>query len=170
MEQCEVCGFVWETVERHEIGARVAAGCAAIEDMIAADTKRSGVRPTAQRWSATEYAAHVRDVLITLRDRLVIGLVEDDPSFRPMYRDERVELGLYRADTAGSIAAELRAAQAMFVRLFDAIDPGQLNRSVEYGWPNPARRSLLWMGQQAVHEVEHHGSDIAENLAQVGDS
>jgi hypothetical protein len=170
VEQCEVCGFVWETVERHEIGTRVAAGCAAIEDMIAADTKRSGVRPTAERWSATEYAAHVRDVLITLRDRLVIGLVEDDPSFKPMYRDERVELGLYRADTAGSIAAELRAAQAMFVRLFDAIDPGQLNRSVEYGWPNPARRSLLWMGQQAVHEVEHHRSDIAENLAQVGDS
>jgi hypothetical protein len=170
VEQCEVCGFVWAAVGHHEIGPRVAAGCAAIEDMIATDTKRSGVRPAVDRWSATEYAAHVRDVLITLRDRLVIGLVEDDPSFKPMYRDERVALGLYRADTADSVAEELRAAKAMFVRVFDALDPGQLDRAVEFGWPKPARRSLLWMGQQAVHEVEHHRSDVAENLAQVGDS
>ena len=52
----------------------------------------------------------------------------------------------------------------MFVRLFDAIDPALLPRPVQYGAPNPAPRTLLWMGQQAVHEVEHHGADIAENL------
>jgi DinB family protein len=169
VERCEVCGFVWETVDRHDVGPRVAAGCVEIEDMLAGDSELLGARPAPERWSATEYAAHVRDVLITLRDRMVIGLVEDDPSFKPMYRDERIDLGLYRADTPGSVADELRAARAMFVRLFDAIDPDQLDRPVEYPWPHPTRRSLLWMGQQAVHEVEHHRSDIASNLASVGD-
>jgi hypothetical protein len=110
----------------------------------------------------------VRDVLITLRDRLVVGLVEDVPSFTPMYRDERVDLGLYGSDTVNAVADELRAATAMFIRLFDAIDPQQPTRGVQYGFPNPAQRSLLWMGQQAVHEVEHHGSDIAEDLRLVG--
>lgn len=45
-------------------------------------------RPSPDRWSANEYAAHVRDVLLTIRDRLVIGLVEDNPRFKPVYRDE----------------------------------------------------------------------------------
>ncbi len=159
-----MCGFAWEAVERGEIGGRVAAGTADIAARIVAAGERSAVRPSPQRWSATQYAGHVRDVLITLRDRLVIGLVEDNPGFKPMYRDERVDLGLYDADTADAVAAELGTATAMFVRLFDAIDPALLSRPVLYGAPNPAPRTLLWMGQQAVHEVEHHGADIAENL------
>lgn len=166
VEQCAVCGFAWESVSRDDVTRRVDAGTATIAGMLAGDPDRAGVRPSAQRWSATEYAAHVRDVLGTLRDRLVIGIVEDVPSFTPMYRDERVALGLYRSDTVDAVVGELRAATAMFVRLFDAIDPAQFSRSVLYGYPTPTPtpRSLLWMGQQAVHEVEHHGSDIAENL------
>ena len=160
-----MCGFAWEAVGRDEIAPRVDAGTAEIAALIVADPARSVVRPSEQRWSATQYAAHVRDVLNTLRDRLVIGLVEDDPSFNPMYRDERVDLGLYDTDPVEAVAGELRAATAMFIRLFEAVDPEHLSRPVQYGFPSPARRSLLWMGQQAVHEVEHHGADIAENLA-----
>jgi hypothetical protein len=81
-----------------------------------------------------------------------------------MYRDERVDLGLYDGDPADAVAGELRSASAMFIRLFGAIDPQLLRRTVQYGVPSPVQRSLLWMGQQAVHEVEHHGADIAENL------
>ena len=83
MERCDGCGFAWEAVRRDEIAGGVDAGTV-----------------------ATQYAAHLRDVLLMLRVRFVIGLVEDVP----------------------------------------------------------VRRSLLRMGQQAVHEVEHHGRDIAENL------
>ena len=85
-----------------------------------------------------------------------------------MYRDERVDLGLYDGDPAGAVAGELRAATAMFIRLFDAIDPAQLGRArCSTAFPAPRQRTLLWMGQQAVHEVEHHRDDIAENLAGV---
>jgi hypothetical protein len=164
VERCDVCGFAWEAVRRDEIAGRVDAGTDAIAVMLADHADRADVRPSAERWSATQYAAHVRDVLLTLRDRFVIGLVEDVPTFSAMYRDERVTLGLYDADPVVAVAAELRAASAMFLRLFGAIDPERLTREVMYGVPTPVRRSLLWMGQQAVHEVEHHGRDIAENL------
>ena len=164
MEQCPDCGFAWETVSREAIAGRVDTGTATIAEMLAGDPDRAGIRPSPERWSGTEYAAHVRDVLLTLRDRFVIGIVEDVPRFTPMYRDERVALGLYSSDTAGAVADELRSATAMFSRLFEAVDPAQLTREVLYGVPTPTRRTLLWMGQQAVHEVEHHGSDIAENL------
>jgi DinB superfamily len=164
MERCEVCGFAWDEVDRDEIAGRVDAGTADIAALIVADPERSAVRPSPQRWSATQYAAHVRDVLNTIRDRLVIGLVEDDPTFNAMYRDERVTLGLYDGDPAPAVADELRSATASFIRLFGAVDPGQLGRPVQYGVPTPTRRTLLWMGQQAVHEVEHHRDDIIENL------
>jgi hypothetical protein len=164
VERCEVCGFAWDEVARDEITPRVGAGTAKIADLLAGAPDRTDVRPSPQRWTATEYAAHVRDVLLNLRDRLVVGLIEDRPTFTAMYRDERVTMGLYRPDTADAVAGELRAASAMFVRLFDVIDPAELTRDVMYGVPTPVRRTLLWMGQQAVHEVEHHGQDIAENL------
>ena len=99
MERCEHCGYAWETVAREDISGRVDAGTAAIADMLARSPERAQERPSPQRWSATEYAAHVRDVLLNLRDRLVVGLVEDVPTFTAMYRDERVTMGLYRPDT-----------------------------------------------------------------------
>jgi hypothetical protein len=164
VETCDVCGFGWATVSRDQIGGRIGAGVSAIVDLLTSDPSHVGVRPSTRRWSAIEYAGHVRDVLFMLRDRLVVGLVEDLPSFKPMYRDERVDLGLYKADTIAAMADELRTGATMFTRLFGAIDPDQLNRDVLYGWPEPTRRSILWMAQQAVHEIEHHRLDIVEDL------
>lgn len=164
METCAGCGFAWEAVGRDEIGPRAAGGAAAIAALLAAEPEQAVHRPTPDRWSALEYAAHVRDVLLTVRDRLVIGLVEDDPGFKPLYRDERIDLGLYRLDTPDAVAAELPPAAAMFARVFEAIDPGLLSRPVQYGWPSPASRTLLWMGQQVVHEVEHHLGDVQQDL------
>ena len=167
MERCDGCGFAWEAVGRDEIGPRTGAGAAAIAALLTSEPERALLRATPPRWSMVEYGAHVRDVLLTVRDRLVIGLVEDDPGFKPLYRDERVDLGLYRADTAAAVAAEVEPAAAMFARLFEAIEPALLERKVEYGFPAPATRTLLWMGQQAVHETEHHLRDIEEGLALV---
>jgi len=164
MERCEGCGFAWEEVAPAMIGQRVSKGVAAITEALAGAGASVGVQPVPGRWSAVEYAAHTRDVLLTIRDRLVIGIVEDEPSFTPMYREERVTLGLYHRDTAPAIADELTSAAAMFIRLFAAIPGDQLDRAVQYGTPTPTRRTLRWMAQQAVHEVEHHGADIAANL------
>jgi hypothetical protein len=164
MELCDECGFDFDLVPRDDITRRVKAGAHAAADELAGATSIALRRPTPERWSAVEYGAHARDVLLIIRDRLVIGLVEDNPGFKPAYRDERLSLGLYRRDTADEIAVELRAAAAMFARLFDEIDPELLPRIVQYGFPDPSQRTLLWMGRQATHEVEHHLGDIQENL------
>lgn len=165
MESCDVCGFVWESVERAEVAGRATAAADAIAALTLADPDRAVRRPSPERWSAVEYAAHVRDVLMTLRDRIVIGLVEDHPGFKPLYREERIDLGLYRADTPDVVATELVAAAGMFARLFEAVEPGQLSRTVEFGYPTVASRTLLWVAQQAVHEAEHHLADVAEDLS-----
>jgi hypothetical protein len=169
METCPSCGFVWEAVDRDEVGPRCVAAAHEISVLLREATTAALVRPEPERWSAVEYGAHVRDVFLTVRDRLVIGLVEDDPDFKPLYRDERFDLGLYAADTGVDVADEIGPAANMLHRLFEAIDPTLLDRPVQYGWPEPAARTLRWMGQQAVHEAEHHRDDIRENLERVSD-
>ncbi len=165
MESCEDCGFVWEVIAREEVTKRTRVAADNMVALLASADRNATERPEPHRWSTVEYGAHVRDVLITMRDRLVIGLVEENPGFKPMYRDERVDLGLYSSDTAADVAKEVDAAAAMFVRLFTAIDPSLLHRPVLYGFPGPIPRTLLWMGQQAVHETEHHLTDIRENIS-----
>ena len=163
METCEDCGFALATVPAEQVGPRTLAGTTAIAPLLRRESTTGLLRPSPARWSMVEYGAHVRDVLLILRDRCIIGLVEDDPGFKPMYRDERVDLGLYRTEAVAPVAAELEATATMFVRLFDAVDPAMLDRPVQYGFPNPLARTVGWMGQQAVHEVEHHLGDIEEN-------
>lgn len=164
MEACEICGFAWESVGDDDIPTRIVEGATFISEVLRSKSASVVVRPTPDRWSTLEYAAHVRDVLLHVRDRLVIGLSEDNPEFKPLYREERVTFGLYAADTPQVVAAELDMAAALFARTFVAIGPEQLDRPCQYLYPVPATRSLRWMGQQVVHEVLHHGDDIRENL------
>ena len=160
-----MCGFVWETVCREEIGGRVRQGSLEIVDELLADPVGSTRRPSERRWSSLEYGAHVRDVLLHLRDRFVIGLVEDHAAFKPLYRDERVDLGLYGGDEVIVVADELAMSAALFERTFNRIPAKLLDRLCVYTFPVLTDRTLLWMGQQAVHEVEHHARDVAENSA-----
>lgn len=163
MQYCE-CGFTDASIAFGDVGSRSQAATSGIADLLRAHEQRAGERPSPQRWSALEYGAHVRDVLVTIRDRMVVGLVEDDPSFTPMYRDERISLGLYADDAAGAIADEVETVQAMFARVFGRLDADALARPVRYGSPDPIETTVGWMGKQAVHECEHHLDDIRENL------
>jgi DinB superfamily len=169
VESCDGCGFVWADVPAAAVGARVVAGAGAIAAVLRASAEAAvTTRPEPGRWSALEYACHLRDVMYAQRDRLVLGLVEDRPAFRPMYRDERVDLGLYATDQPTIVADELALAGGLFARTFAALDDAQLARSCIYGYPEPTPRTLLWVGQQTVHEAEHHRADVEENLAAVG--
>ena len=119
-------------------------------------------RPEPATWSALEYGCHVRDVLYNLRDRIVVGLAEDNPVPKAMFADLRIERGLYAADDPATLAAELDLAGGLFARTVAALDAEALARPIFYGWPTPATRTLLWVAAQALHETEHHLADVTE--------
>lgn len=147
--RCELCGFDFEQVGQLTIGPRVIRSAGAIAALITERPELGSLRPSPERWSVNEYAAHVRDVFILIRDRLVVGLVEENPGFKPGYKDERLALGLYAADTAAALANELPPAAAMFTRLFDAIDSTQLMRRCSTDSPiRPSRRCCGWAAKQ----------------------
>lgn len=159
MERCADCGFVWAAVPDTDLALRIAAGAAALAETLGA-APHPGRRPRPDRWSALEYGAHVRDVVLNVRDRVVVALVEESPEFKPLYRDQRVDLGLYARDDAATVATELAVAAALFDRTWAALDATQLDRPCRYAFPTLSTRSVRWMGQQVVHEVEHHLGDV----------
>ena len=169
VESCEGCGFVWDDVPDTEVAPRIRAGTELLGRLLRNTPDVANARPTPDRWSMLEYGAHVRDVLLVLRDRFVVGVVVDNPGFTPMYRDERVDLGMYGRDDPQAVAAEIEVAAGLLVRMIESLSPAQLDRTCQYGFPGPSTRTLRWMAAQAVHEVEHHLDDVEENLKLVAD-
>ena len=100
MEQCEVCGFAWDAVDPGAVADGVRAATSATADLLVEHGDRSLLRAAPERWSPLEYGCHVRDVLYNVRDRIVLALVEDDPTPHPMFGTPRVDLGLYGRERA----------------------------------------------------------------------
>ncbi|WP_117000695.1 DinB family protein [Desertimonas flava] len=163
VEQCDSCGFAWDAVPFEMIELGIPVTMDRITEIVeeADDEGHAYDRPDADTWSIVEYAAHIRDVLLVMRDRLVVGLVEQGPAFSPMYRDERVRGGLYRFENADDLGhKELPVAADLFLRLLRSIDRPDLARPVRYNYPVPSDRTLLWVAQQTLHEVMHHRQDL----------
>ncbi len=140
MDRCDSCGFLYADVAAPAIPARLAA---------------FGTH------------CHVRDVFLVQRDRLYTALVEDTPTFTPMYRDQRVTLARYNAQDPEEVAAQLATAALLIAQAFNALDSAQFQRRCIYNFPAPTERSLLWVGQHAIHEGEHHFRDIERGIARV---
>ena len=164
-EACDVCGFEWDAITPGEVAPRLAAATAAFAAVLGADRGLVTVRPQAHRWSALEYGAHLRDVLLNVRDRIFVGLAEDDPVTKPMYRELRVPF--YASETPEGVAADLTSAAALFVRTFNGLTAEQLARTLVYAYPRVASRSLLWTAAQALHEAEHHLTDARHDVAEL---
>lgn len=159
MESCEGCGFIWVSVSDDEFRDRILSGISEMSALISR-SPQADAHPDPQTWSVIEYGSHVRDVLLHVRDRIVIALVEDCPEFKPLYRDQRADLGFYLGDTPDVVCGELAMASSLFTRTLERIPAGGLDRPCMYAFPTLGERSVRWMVQQVIHEVEHHLGDI----------
>lgn len=173
MDRCEPCRFVYADVDAKALPARFTSFGPRYRAVLL-PSGRPAAWPDILRtwpeegvWSALEYTCHVRDVFLVQRDRLYTTLVEDKPVFAPMSRDHRVTLARYNEQDPEEIAEQLSTAARLIAQAFSALDPVQLTRLCIYNFPAPAERSLLWVGQHAVHEGEYHLRDIEQVLTRV---
>lgn len=169
MERCDGCGYTYDEVATGEIADILRGLCAQYVEVLSRAGREEDLRarPEPQVWSAVEYACHVRDVLLIQRDRVILALVEDNPSFPRMYRDERVALTGYRPESLQEIIEELNVAANLFARLFEGLSVEQMNRPCIYNFPSATERDVGWLGRHTVHETKHHLSDVNSVLAHV---
>jgi hypothetical protein len=163
-DSCKQCGFVWSAVAAREIPDRLRSATQSFVAVLRHAGDQATVRPTDERWSILEYGAHLRDVLISIRERIIAASIQDQPTGSPLYRDERVSLGFYQLDTSAQVADELDAMSNLFVRTFESVPPGFERREFIYSPVTPTKVTILWAGAQALHECEHHLGDARENL------
>ena len=122
-------------------------------------------RPSPTRWSALECGGHLRDVLISVRERIILAAIVEIPTGVAMNRDERVALGLYRLDTLDDVVAALAVTTRLLATTLTSLDALAAQRPLIYSTASPAPVTIGWAGAQAVHEAEHHLRDVRENLA-----
>ncbi len=168
MDRCEECGFAYDEDALRPLDALLAEMAGPYRDALAAEPERLRRRPDAGTWSPLEYACHVRDVLLAQRERILTTLVEDHPSFPPMYREQRAALARYNDQDPVRVADEIDIASGLLARQLAALDDEQLARECLYLFPVTAMRSVRWVGIHTLHECRHHRLDIERGLADPG--
>jgi DinB superfamily len=122
-------------------------------------------RPEPGRWSALEYACHVRDCFALYHWRIRKTLAEHRPVLPAMRRDEVVTERAYNQQDPLVVAQETRTNADQLSSLLATLEDGQWERVCVRDGED---LSVEWMARNVVHEGEHHLVDIDDVLARVG--
>jgi hypothetical protein len=164
IQTCALCGFSWATLTRAEIATRMSAAVESFVGVISLAGDEVGSRPDPQRWSILEYGGHLRDVLLSIRERIVLAAILDVPVGTPIFRDERVEIGFYAQDEAPDVAVELQVATYLFLKTVATLPARFEDRRLVYSNRTPLEITISGAMSNALHECEHHLGDATENL------
>jgi hypothetical protein len=168
MDRCDDCGFVFDELATAEIPGAIHSGAAQYRERLVGSSvsiERLRHHSEADVWSPLEYACHMRDVFEVQANRVAIALVEDEPGFVPMGREERVLDLRYNEQDPAEVADAIEANAEDAVRAFAALTPQEWQRTAVYSWPTTQVRTLAWVGRNTVHEAMHHLRDIDGLLA-----
>jgi DinB superfamily len=161
VERCEECGFDYDGIARHDVPSALRSLGARYEDVLGEiDDPVLRGHPLPDTWSALEYACHVRDVFRVQRERVQLALVEEEPAFAPMRREERVLEERYNEQQPAQVGREIKDAAESMARALEALDDDGWNRTGIYNWPERRVRTLDWLGRHGIHEGVHHLQDI----------
>jgi len=165
VDHCDECGFVYGDLPRYEVSralSELAEQYVARLSATSSDALRR--RPEPEVWSPLEYAAHVRDVIEVQRERAMVALLHDAPTFEPMGREERVVQWRYNDQDPADVAREIRRNTADLATVLDSLDDDGWVRIGIYNWPERAERDVEWIARHSVHEQVHHLLDIHRSL------
>jgi hypothetical protein len=123
-------------------------------------------RPGPEVWSPLEYACHLRDVFLVQRERVITARRVERPAVPPMGRDERVDYDGYAAQDPADVARQLGDAARLFAHVLARLGGADWERTVLYGYPREAERTLRWVAVHTEHEARHHLLDVERQLDQ----
>lgn len=161
LRPCPECGFDASTLPATEVAAGIRDNVARWRALV--DHLQVAVRPSDDRWSALEYACHVRDVYRLYHQRLARMLDEDDPLFENWDQDATAVEQAYNEQDPAAVVTDLEAAGEQLADRFDAVAGDQWNR--------PGRRSdgatftVDTFSRYLLHDPVHHVRDVQQGYA-----
>jgi hypothetical protein len=157
---CEECGFDCRSIPRDEIAPRCRDASEPWSGFLA--DPRVRLRPSGDRWSALEYACHVRDVYRRGSFRLGRMLSEDNPLFENWDQDETAVTDRYDLQDPATVAVALGVAATELSDLYDGVNGDQ--------WQRPGTRSdgasftVESFGRYFLHDLVHHIVDVQQGF------
>lgn len=165
MERCEECGYAYDLAAATRAGDHIRVGVAELAGLLTTTGRRAlARRTTPELWSPLEYACHVRDMLLTQRERVLLARRIDVPETVPMGREERVAHEGYAEQDPIEVAEELRIAARLLANVLGRLDNAAWERRLVYKWPDRTERTLRWMAAHTLHDVHHHLLDARRQL------
>jgi hypothetical protein len=165
VERCEECGYAYDLTAATRAGDEIRSAVAELARLLVTTERRALARRTApERWSPLEYACHVRDVLITQRERVLLARRTDVPAAVPMGRDERVAHDGYAESDPAEVAEEVTIAARLLANTLSRLDTRDWELRIVYNWPQRTERTLRWVAANTVHDVRHHLLDIKRQV------
>ncbi|MCU1371022.1 MAG: hypothetical protein JWO77_2216 [Ilumatobacteraceae bacterium] len=150
------CGFVFDDVSPATIGPTLRANALGWAERLVGDNTLLRTRPAPEVWSPLEYGAHTRDVLLNIRDRVLLALLEDHPTFAPIHREERLAVARYEHEPVQQVIDGIRLGADLLAWLLDGLGPEAWGRTGVYAGVD---RDVTWIARQALHEATHHLGD-----------
>jgi hypothetical protein len=165
VDRCEECGYGYDLTAATTAADDIRVGVAELAALLTVTEPRKLAQRTAPlRWSPLEYACHVRDVLLTQRERVLLARRADVPSAVPMGRDERVAHEAYAEQEPLEVAEELTMAARLLANVLHRLDTPDWERRLIYNWPHRRERTLRWVAANTLHDVRHHLMDVHRQL------
>jgi hypothetical protein len=157
-EPCPECGFDARAVDVGAMDDLVLANAARWPGFLARGD--AATRPSDDRWSALEYACHVRDVFGKFDERLALMLTEDGPHFANWDQDVTADEEHYGDQDPSVVAGELVAAAEAIAARFRTVADDQWERT---GFRSDgAAFTVDSVARYFLHDPEHHVWDVEQ--------
>ena len=163
---CPECGFDASTLSPTDVAGLVRENAAAWVDVLARPPAELTARPSDDRWSALEYACHVRDVLRLYDQRLALMLTEDDPDFANWDQDETAVADRYNEQDPREVAAALDEAAGAIADRFGSVEGDAWRRTGNRS--DGASFTVDTFARYFIHDPVHHLDDVARGFAALG--
>ncbi len=157
--RCPECGYDSARTTRAAVPRLVRGNAAAWEAALSSrDAVHLRTRPRGDRWSAAEYACHVRDVFRVFDQRLVLMLDADDPTFPNWDQDATAVAERYQEQDPSAVAGEPAEAAERLAGRFAGLTPAQWERTGTRS--DGARFTVDSSAGYLLHDPVHHLHDI----------
>lgn len=163
---CEECGFDVIDLDPRHVPRLVRDNVGDWSRILAGPGDVVTARPSPDRWSALEYACHVRDVFRLFDRRLGWMLDQDDPLFPNWDQDETAVIDRYGEQDPSAVAVELAEAGEGLARSFAAVTDEQWSRTGRRS--DGARFTVDTFARYFVHDPVHHVDDVHKGFAALG--